>query len=427
MPDVKEDLLQFAWQHKILKPLPLITSSGKEIVIIKQGELNKDSGPDFFNAQIKFNEITLVGNIEVHVNSSDWIKHKHQNDNSYDNIILHVVYNHDTELSQNISNNVEVLEIKNLVPDYLLNKYQPFISSKDKIACARQVNTVNEIKITTWLQRMFIERLENKTEQIETLFESFNGDYLQTFYTLLLRNFGFKVNSLPFEILAKQIPASLLLKHSNDLKQLEALLMGTAGLLEEQYYDKYILDLQNEFEFLKKKYKIVPLKKELFKFSKLRPANFATLRLAQFASVLYQQPNILNAPQNFNTLEKINTAFSRQPEGYWKNHYHIDGKITEKDLHMGSESITNIIINTYAPFFFFYFKKTGMPEFENTPFHLLEKCKFENNLKTRTFSEIKNQLKTAVESQALINLFDNYCSKRKCLNCGIGTAILKSA
>ncbi len=427
MHNFNEDFLQFVWQHKLLKPLPLVTNSGKEIFVLKQGDLNKDSGPDFFNAQIKINNIILAGNIEIHIKTSDWLKHKHQNNKSYDNIILHVVYQNDLTLPQNTENNVEVLEIKNLLPDEILNEYQSIITSKQVIACNNQLGSVNDLKFSAWIGRMFVERLEYKVKNIDLLFENFKGDYTQTFYTVLLRNFGFKVNSIPFELLAKQLPITILLKHSDNLMQLEALLLGTSGLLDQQFEDKYILSLQNEFEYLKNKYQITPLKKELFKFSKLRPANFATLRLAQFAMLIHTNSELFNAPQNFNTYDKIQICFKIKLIGHWQNHYNLGGDKVEKKLQLGNSSISNIITNTFASFFFFYFKRTGRPEFETIPFQLLEKCTFEKNSKTKLYEQKKQLLKTGADSQALINLHDNYCVKKKCLNCGVAAAILKSA
>ncbi len=420
-----EDFLQFLWQYRILKPLPFITVSGKEISIIKTGELNKDSGPDFFNAQIKVENVTLAGNIEIHIKTSDWLKHKHQQDKNYDNIILHVVYEHDIQLPQNTNNNVEVLELKDLISDNTLEAFRQLNASKTTIACHNQLATVNDLKFFGWLQRMTIERLEAKVNLIENYFKAVNGDYTQTFYFLLLRNFGFKVNSLPFELLAKHLPITILLKHSDNLLQLEALLLGSAGLLDKQFEDKYVLQLQNEFDYLKNKYKLIPLNKEVFKFSKLRPANFPTIRLAQFAKLINANPALFMAPYNFSNYDDITLAFKINLEGYWKNHYNMDGKVTSKDLALGLTSVENLIINTFAPFYFFYSKRSGKEEMTELAIELLNKCDFEQNAKTKLFAEKKTSLKTAAESQATINLYDNYCSKKACLNCGIAAALLK--
>lgn len=420
-----EELLQFLWQHKLLMPLPLITTSGKEIFILKNGELNKDSGPDFFNAQIKIDEIVLVGNIEIHIKTSDWLKHKHQQDKSYDNIILHVVYEHDVDLAQNQNNNVEVLELKNLIAENTIASYNKLSTSKEKIPCANQLATLNDLKFISWLQRMTIERLEGKVKLIEEYYRSVNGDYTQTFYFMLLRNFGFKVNSLPFELLSKNLPITTLLKHSDNLLQLEALLLGTSGLLENQFEDKYILQLQNEFDYLKNKYRIIPLNKEIFKFSKLRPANFPTIRLAQFARLINSKPGLFIAPYDFSNYEEIVLALKINLDGYWKNHYNMDGNVTLKDLTLGLTSIENLIINTFAPFYFFYSKRTGKEEMADLAIELLNKCDFEQNIKTKLFQDKKAVLKTAADSQAIINLFDNYCTKKACLKCGVAAALLK--
>ncbi|MDP1802101.1 MAG: DUF2851 family protein [Bacteroidota bacterium] len=420
-----EDLLQFLWQYKIFKPLPFVTTKGKEIVVLKNGELNKDSGPDFFNAQIKVDDVVLVGNIEVHIKTSDWLKHKHQQDKNYDNIILHVVYEHDADLEQNKINNVEVLELKSLIAESTLATYNQLNSAKTKIACHNQLAGLNDFKFITWLERMTLERLEGKVNAIENYFKSVAGDYTQTFYFLLLRNFGFKVNSLPFELLAKNLPITILLKHSDNLLQLEALLLGTCGLLENQFEDKYILQLQNEFDYLKNKYRIIPLNKEIFKFSKLRPANFPTIRLAQFAKLVNTKPGLFIAPYDFTNYEEIVLALKINLEGYWKNHYNMDGKVTSKDLTLGLNSIENLIINTFAPFYFFYSKRTSKPEMTDLALELLNNCDFEKNTKTKLFEEKRSVLKNAADSQAAINLYDNYCSKKACLNCGVAASLLK--
>lgn len=424
MLSFNEDLLQFIWRHKLLKPLPLITRSGNEVTVLRSGDLNVDSGPDFFNAQIKINDLILAGNIEIHLKTSDWLRHNHQRDKSYDNIILHVVYEHDVELEQNKDNNVEVLELKNLIDKQTLTTYSDLISTKDKLPCHKQIKDVNELKFFSWMERMTIERLEEKVKRIEHLFFANAGDYTQTFFILLLRNFGFKVNALPFELIATQLPATILLKHADNLLQLEALLLGMSGLLEEVYEDKYIQTLQNEFEHLKNKYGLIPLKKELFKFSKMRPANFPNLRLAQMAMLVHTHPSIFTQPQNHTDYEMLLSALQFGLDGYWKNHYKIGGRQLEKDLSLGKTSAENVIINTFAPFFFFYSKKLMKPEYSDFAITLLNACAMEANAKTRLFVAKKGVLVSAADSQAIINLYDKYCTQRKCLKCGIAAAIL---
>ena len=426
MPKIQEELLHFIWKNKLLKPGILFTHSGNEVLILKFGELNVHSGPDFYDACIKINNVELYGNIELHVKSSDWLKHKHEKDKAYDNLILHVVYEHDVELEQNIKNHVEVLELKNYVSNDLLEKYKLLLENANALPCAKQLRFINDIHFVSWIERMSVERLEKKAERVNELYTYFKGDYAQTFYTLLLRNYGFHVNALPFELIAKQLPLTLLLKHSDNLLQLEALLIGISGLLDNQYEDSYILQLQNEFEYLKTKYNLIPLNKELFKFSKLRPANFPNLRLAQFAVLIYKYPTLLQNPHLSVDFKLLKAKLSVTSESYWQHHYTIDGKLHDKELLLGEQSIQNIIVNTFAPFFFFYSTKTEQPYFKDLALVFLESCSFEQNSKTKFFSPKKNLLTNASCSQGLINLYDNYCSYKQCLKCGIALSILKN-
>jgi len=424
MPNFKEELLQFIWRHKLLKPKQLTSVSGNLIEIIKPGELNLDSGPDFFNSQIRINNLLLAGNVEVHIYSSHWLKHKHQKDKNYDNIILHVVYVHDVELKQNLENNVEVLEIKDLIADQTLELYKSLAESRDKLPCAKQLKHLDDFKLISWLERMTIERLEQKVKHIESLFMTFDGDFTQTFYSLLLRSFGFKVNALPFELLSKHLPLHLLLKHADQLIQLEALLLGMCGLLQNQFEDKYIQNLQNEFEYLSKKYYLVPLQREIFKFSKLRPANFPTIRLVQFARLIFENRNIFVSPHQPSQLKQLQDALTISLDGYWQHHYNLSGDAAKKTMTLGKESRENLMINAFAPFYFFYSKKLNKSEFSEAALELLRSCEFENNIKTRLFSVKKSMLVNAAASQAIINLYDNYCVQKRCLKCGIASALL---
>lgn len=425
MLKVKEDILQFIWLNKLLLPKPFVTVSGKEIKVLKTGDLNVDAGPDFFNAQIRIEDLILAGNIEVHVKTSDWLKHGHQSNSGYDNIILHVVYRHDKNLEQNENNRVEVLELSHYIDEGTLIKYSRIEESKEELPCAGQLREVNDLKFAKWLERMTIERLEEKVDRIEQLFVNFKGDFTQTFYTLLLRNFGFKVNALPFEILAKQLPVHLLLKHTDDLIQLEALLLGVSGLLDQQFKDPYIRRLQNEFEYLKNKYHLVVLDKKILKFSRLRPANFPNLRLVEFAKLLHEHPNLFQSPQQYDKSESVLKALKISLSGYWQNHYLPDGEVQEQNLSLGQSSAENLLINTFAPFFFFYSKKLLKPEFGDLALELLQACRFEENKKTKLFAEKKQSLKTGADSQACIQLYDKFCNKKQCLKCGIAASILK--
>ncbi|MEI6019789.1 MAG: DUF2851 family protein [Bacteroidota bacterium] len=421
----KEDFLQFLWHHKLFLPLPFITVSGKEIRILKQGELNHNAGPDFFNAQIKIQDLLLVGNVEIHIKTSDWLKHGHLTDVNYNNLILHAVYEHDMDLEQNVRHRVEVLELKKLIDPQSLNLYMQVFQTKQKLVCANQLKHCKDIVMIAWLERMSIKRLEEKFNRLHHWFEYYQLDYTQTFYISLLRNFGFNVNGEAFELLAKQLPLIILLKHSKNLIQLESLLLGTAGLLDQQYKNDYLHLLQNEFEFLRNKYSIIPLNKALFKFSRLRPANFPDLRLAQFAALLHHAPEIFMAPQLQIDYAAISKKFAFSPDGYWQNHYSLDGESQLRPIKLGKQATENTIINSFAPFLFFYARKTGHSELEQKALALWQACQFEVNSISKLFSAKKTVLKTAADSQALIQLFHSYCKNKRCLTCGIGSGILK--
>lgn len=422
-----EELLQFIWRYKLWKPVPFITKAGNSLTILHPGELNLDSGPDFFNAKIKINDLVLVGNIEIHILTSDWLKHNHQQDKSYNTLILHAVYEHDTELDQNTKHNVEILELKDLIDEKTLQVYDQLSTTKTRLACNKQLQGVNDLKFISWMERMTIERLEEKVQRIENHFRVFEGDYTQTFYTCLLRSFGFKVNALPFEMLAKHLPVHLVLKHSDNLMQLEALFLGMAGLLNDQYKDKYIQNLQNEFEYLKTKYKLKPLEKEVFKFSKMRPSNFPNVRLVQFAALVHSHQELFTDPHSKMDHKILLNTFDVEVSDYWKKHYTADGKLLTKQLSFGKNSAEIVIINTFAPFFFFYSKKLAKPEFMEAALDLLKSCKMEVNTKTKLFESRKLHLQNAAASQGIINLYDKYCVSRRCLKCGIAAAILNPA
>lgn len=420
-----EDLLQFIWQHRLLKPAPLITRSGKELFILDPGERNSDAGPDFFNARIRLNDLLLAGNIEVHLKTSDWLKHRHQQDRSYDILVLHVVYEHDLELEQNTAHNVEVLELKHLVDESTLAVYRQMHLDKSGLPCAGQMKRVTDRVLSDWVERMTRQRLREKVGRMGELFSACGGDYTQTFYTCLLQSFGLKVNALPFGLIAKQLPLSLLLKHSDHLLRLEALLLGISGQLDGQFKDAYMQQLGDEFRFLKDKYGLQPLRKELFKFSKLRPANFPTLRLVQFATLVHRNRSLLECPQNWLDYNDLMNALGSGPEGYWNRRYRPDGREQPECTRPGTGSRENSIINAVVPFFIFYAGKLEKPAYAHAAMELLRACRVELNTKTRYFTGRKAVFTSAAASQGMIHLYDRYCRAKACLKCGIGVELLK--
>lgn len=421
---MKEGLLHFIWKYRLLKGAEFKTKNGKTLRILSPGEANRDAGPDFFNAIIELDGLKLAGNVEIHIRSSDWLKHGHQNDPSYDHLILHAVYRHDVKLAQNALFNVEVLEMKDYIGQDVIRTYEKLMSAGSTVCCAAQIGRVPAIKLDLWLQRMLTERLEEKTRQLKELFQSTGNDYGRTFYFLLARNFGFKINALPFELLARHLPLPLLLRHQQSLFQLEALLYGTAGFLEEQLTDDHGRQLQNEFEFLRSKLNIKPLPFNIWKFMRLRPASFPSVRLWQFASVLHHAPGLFSDPPSFASAGKLGDALSHPHPGYWRDHYRIDGPKTKPIPGMGADSVHNILINTMAPYLFFFGKQTGNEGHCEAALRCFEEIPFENNRKTRLYTAAGLKPANGGQSQALINLHDNYCVPRACLQCSVASSLL---
>jgi hypothetical protein len=423
MRNFSEEALQFIWEHRLLKPPPFRTVSGKALLILDPGTLNPDAGPDFFNARIRLEDITLAGNIEIHKKTSDWLRHGHQSDRSYDTLILHVVYEHDLELEQNLRNRVEVLELRALIAPETLAFYEGR-SVSGRLPCQAQLPQLSAADFTRWVQRMTMERLEARVERLEALFAAEGQDYRRVAYACIVRSFGFKVNALPFELLGRRLPLHLLLKHADNLMQLEALLLGTAGFLEEPSAEDHLQRLGHEFHYLRQKYGLEPLRKELFKFSRLRPANFPNVRLVQLAGLIHNHRDFFLNPRQVTAYEGLRKLLEISPEGYWKNHYTPGGRPQVRPLALGREAAESIMINALVPFFLFYSRRLNQPEYTNFAIELLTTCRPEINTRVRHFASRRGDLRNAAASQGLLHLYERYCEPGRCMKCGIAAAIL---
>ena len=424
---MNEALLHTIWKYKLLGQTQFIGSKKENIELISIGEHNQDSGPDFFNSKIKINDIVLVGNVEIHVRTSDWLKHHHQHDKAYDNIVLHVVFEHDTDLSQNEKFNVSVLELKNYIKPALLEQYSQLQLSKQTVHCGKSITTVPYIIWNTWLDRLAVSRIEQKTLYVEHLFEFCQYSHEDTLYLLLFRSFGFKINNDAFELLGKSIAYSTLKKYADHTVQIEALLFGIAGLLDELFEDKYPKQLQNEFEFLKHKHLLVPIKKELWKFSKTRPANFPTIRIAQLASLIGKQQSLYHLIEQKPNLKTLQLFFEIEPNQYWNSHYKFDEESEENLKYFGETAFQNMVINTIVPYLFFMSKHNTNNDFVEYALDLLSQLPAEINTKTKEFTKLGVKSDNALESQAQIYLLDNFCSKKACLHCNVAEFLLKSS
>jgi hypothetical protein len=419
-----EDFLYYVWQYKTYK-YPLTTVDGLELKIIKPGFRNDDSGPDFSEAIIQIGDTQWAGSVEMHLKSSDWIKHGHNN-SAYDSVILHVVYEHDMDIVTSGGNKLDVLELKDKIIQGQYAKYKHLISSPRWISCSMQIGQINDFAVYAWLDRLLVERLENKTEYIESLLAEYSNNWEQVFYISLARNFGFNTNSIAFEQLAKNTPIDVLARYKDNIFQLEALLYGQADLLNPRLKDEYVQSLLSEYDFLKKKHKLNSLYSYQWKFMRMRPVNFPTIRIAQFAQLIHKSSHLLSVFLETQKLVELQKFFDLGVSEYWKNHYVLGKKTKKVEKTFGKTSFDLLLINTLVPFLFVYANHHGNEELKNRALMFLQHTKAENNSIVKGFANEGVKAHHAGHSQAMIQLKNNYCSNIKCLKCAIGLQIIKS-
>ena len=419
-----ERFLFYLWQFRLFNQESLKTSTGEELIIVKPGELNSHAGPDFRNGLIKLGQTTWAGNIEIHINASDWNLHQHTGDENYDNIILHVVLDNDRIILRKNGEPIPTLELKNRVDWKIWENYRQLLQSRQWIPCSKDFAQAEPLVLKMWVQRLAINRIERKAGEIETYLNLTKNNLDESFYYLLAKNFGFFLNSLPFEMLAKSVPLSIIGKHRSSLFQIEALLFGQAGLLEDALEDPYYNSLQKEYAFLQNKFKLQALPGHLWKFLRLRPSNFPTLRIAQFAAMLHQTDRLLSQLSEASTIQTIEAIFQIQPSAYWSTHYRFGKEAKVRPKQLGETAIQSILINTVVPMLFELNKQQLGDQLQEKAIQLLEETQAEDNSITRGFAAIGFKAENAVQSQGLIQLTHNFCEKRKCLECSIGNHLL---
>lgn len=424
---MNEAFLHYLWKFRLFNTLDLKTTQGESLQILHPGEHNSNAGPDFFNARIRCGDTLLAGNVEVHLRSSDWKRHFHQHDKTYQNIVLHVVYEDD---DPTISNQDEVfltLELRHRISRRVEERYEDLQQMHPFVPCKSHWANVDEITKSTWLQRMLIERLETKCEAIQELLSQLEQNWEEAFYIMLARNFGFKINAVPFELLARHIPLQILAKNRANILQIEAMLFGVAGFLNETLStEKYHADLRKEYQYQKQKHNFKEIDVTLWKFLRLRPANFPQVRLAQFANLIYRSAPVFGKVLNCRSAVEIKQLFVCSATLYWDTHYTFREPSTKRKKQMGEDAADNIIINTVAPFLFFYGKTRMQPSLQELAFDLLEQLPAENNAIVRNWETIGTKVKNAAQSQALLHLKKQYCDQRSCLQCSVGLKILKN-
>ncbi len=424
--NMPEEFLQYIWENMLFYSDNLKTKAGETLEIISQGKRNTDSGPDFFNAKIKIGDTIWAGNIEIHKNSSDWQKHNHQTDKAYDNVILHVVETDDSPVKRNNDKLIPTLLL--IYPEQLQVNYQNLLDAKTWIACQNQFHKVDPIILQLGFNRLMIERLENKTDEILERLAQNGNDWNETFYQVLAKMFGFKVNAVPFELLAKSLPLQILAKHKNSLQQLEALLFGNSGMLNNQLLgDDYYLNLRNEYSFLFKKYKLKGIESHLWKFMRLRPGNFPTIRISQFAALIYRSHGLFSKIIEFEKLDDLKELFKVSTSEYWNSHYSFN-KLSKRNSkkELGDTSVNTLIINVIIPFLFVFGEKQNKQYLKNRALEFLEQLPPEHNSIIKNWNKLGIETRSAFETQSLLQLKNIYCEKKNCLNCQIGVKIVKN-
>ena len=422
-----EAFLHYVWQFQYFDKADLHTTSGELVSIFNPGFRNSNAGPDFFNAKIKIGAMDWVGNVEIHINSSGWTDHKHDHDDAYENVILHVVWKEDKSITRKDNSELPTIELKKRIPEPLLFQYKKLINNPEKIPCAGFLSKVSDLTKLSMLDKALMQRLETKANQVQLILQRNNSDWEETAYQMLCRNFGFKVNAEPFEQLALSIPYKILLRHADQLIQVEALMFGQAGFLEDEKDDLYYTLLKREFTVLSKKYSLFEsrLKKVQWKFLRLRPANFPTLRIAQLATLLCAHKNIFSRLLEADSYSDLRKLFSVRQSAYWQSHYQFFKPNSEAIAPLGAMSFDNIMINTTVPLLVAYGKARDEQNYIDRAVEILEQIDSENNVIIKGWSDLGIKSKSAGDSQALIELHNHFCLKRRCLDCTIGFSILQ--
>lgn len=416
-----ERLLQYIWQFQCFNAKQLQTTEGELLQVIQPGMLNTNQGPDFTGARIKLNGTVWAGSIELHILSSGWKNHGHSTDSHYRNVILHVVWKEDAVLPLSFP----TLVLHDKVPKVLLHRYRQLMKTGSFIPCEKIISGVNSITWLAWKERLLVERLQAKTGVIAACLEENNNHWEETLWWMLAKNFGAKINSAAFEIMARSIPMGILAKHKNQVQQLEALFFGQAGLLNETFNEAYPKMLQREYRFLNKKYRL-PVTDVQPAFLRMRPSNFPTLRLAQLAVLVNQSQHLFSKIKESANLNPVRKLLEVTASDYWHYHYVPDEPSAFKKKKLGRQMIDNILINTIAPILFAYGHHQNEPEHKDKVMRWLEQTGAEKNAVTRGFSSLNLPNKTAFDSQAFVQLKNEYCDKKRCLDCAIGNKLLRS-
>lgn len=423
---MQEKFLYFIWKNQFFEKRNLTTTSGDPLNILRTGFQNYLSGPDFSDARIKIADLLWNGHVEIHVQASDWNTHKHFKDEAYNNVILHVVWKFDKPILREDTTKPPTLELKDIVDPRLIENYEQLLESPTDILCRNQFSEIEDLVKLNMIERALVDRLEMKSDKILELLETNNNDWEETAYQLLVSGFGFKANGEAFQQLARVTPLKILLKHVNDPLQIQAMLFGQAGFLSGKPKDEFQSILKKEYDFLRRKYSLQEnvLKESVWKMGRLRPANFPTVRISQLASALVSIKNVHSTFIELDSIQSLRNLFRPNPDPYWNGHFLFGVSAGRKSSRLGRDSADRLIVNIVAPLLTAYSRHVDDPYYMNKAINLLQQLPGEANSITNKWKELGLQFSSSADSQGMIQLYNEFCLKRNCLSCNIGTTIL---
>ena len=418
-----EQLLHYVWKHKIFSLKELKTTTGQQVEVIDTGLANTDAGPGFFNAKLKLDGVLWIGNIEIHERSSDWFKHGHHADAGYNSVILHIASEIDMEISR--SNGERIPQIQLICPEAVRTNYKELLETDSYPPCYRIIPSLPPFTAHSWMTALQMERFEQKATLLNERLKRCQGNWEDAFFITLARNFGFGLNGDAFETWAHQLPFRAVDKHRNDLFQIEAIFFGQAGILEDSDGDGYYLRLKKEYTYLQHKFGLIPMDASLWRFLRLRPANFPHIRIAQLACLYHRAYGLLSRIMETETLQGVRDILKGGTSEYWLTHYTFGGSSPSRPKALSNTSLDLLIINTVVTFLYAYGLHKGNRVLCARAGSFLEELKAENNYITRMWEQCGMKASNAADSQALIQLKKEYCDKKKCLYCRIGYEYLK--
>lgn len=424
---MRESFLHYVWRHRLYRFVDLTTVTGQSLKIIHPGFPHTDAGPDFKQAIVKIDDITWAGDVEIHILSSDWLKHGHQQDQKYQSVILHVVYDNDMDIYRSSQEKYPTLELKEHIPDDLLNRYREMSLAENELPCRSLLSEIDSLRFSSFLSAMTMERLLKRQKLVLDIVDLCTGNWEEAFFRLLVSNFGFKTNTPAFELLSKSIPYSSIVKHAGSKLQVYALIFGQAGMLQTEMDDPYFQSLQSEYHYLQYKYKLVPLSPRHWSYLRLRPRNFPCIRLAQLSELIHTVPDLfhrlIHEELGEHELEKLICC---TPDVYWQTHYKFGKPVKARCITLGKDSLYLLLINTMVPLLFSYAAFHGKEELQIRAVSMLEDIPFEENRITRYYKEAGFPAKGALYSQAILELKARYCTSKKCLDCPVGSFVLRN-